>query len=163
MRRSVLAAGVALGTGVFAAPMSAWAASVLRLSAADVVAARRLFTTGAYTRLGEVLPLLLAAAAHSIEQAQPAPPRPTGPPSRGAITTAAPAALGASAFEGLNESAACEASAARTLVPDRYQQAVRHGTYDFGGHRGDESPLAYDRRGLRVVQVSRRRRRRPPP
>lgn len=57
-----------MGTGVFAAPMSAWAAPAPRLSAGDVAAARRLFAAGAYTRLNAVLPLLLAAAARSTEQ-----------------------------------------------------------------------------------------------
>ncbi|MET8608915.1 transcriptional regulator [Streptomyces rubiginosohelvolus] len=67
-RRSVLAAGVALGAGVAGGPVPAWAAAEPGLSAGDVAAARRLFAAGAYTRLGEVLPLLLAAAAHSAEQ-----------------------------------------------------------------------------------------------
>ncbi|MGC5266726.1 transcriptional regulator [Streptomyces cyaneofuscatus] len=38
------------------------------MSAGDVAAARRLFAASAYTRLGKVLPLLLAAAARSAEQ-----------------------------------------------------------------------------------------------
>jgi hypothetical protein len=38
------------------------------LSAGDVAAGRRLFAAGGYTRLDRLLPLLLAAAAHSIEQ-----------------------------------------------------------------------------------------------
>ncbi|MFI1189631.1 transcriptional regulator [Streptomyces californicus] len=67
-RRSVLAAGVALGAGVAGGPVPAWAAAEPGLSARDVAAARRLFAAGAYTRLGGVLPLLLAAAAHSAEQ-----------------------------------------------------------------------------------------------
>ncbi|MFF3505516.1 transcriptional regulator [Streptomyces sp. NPDC003247] len=67
-RRSVLTAGVALGAGVFAGPTAAWAAPAPWLSAGDVAAARRLFTAGSYTRLDQVLPLLLAAAAHSTEQ-----------------------------------------------------------------------------------------------
>ncbi|MDF3302965.1 transcriptional regulator [Streptomyces tropicalis] len=67
-RRSVLVAGVALGAGVAGGPVPAWAAAEPGLSAGDVAAARRLFAAGAYTRLGEVLPLLLAAAAHSAEQ-----------------------------------------------------------------------------------------------
>ncbi|MFJ3182334.1 transcriptional regulator [Streptomyces sp. NPDC086796] len=66
-RRSVLKAGVGLGAGAFAAPAAAWAAPAPGLSAGDVAAARRLFAAGAYTRLGEVLPLLLAAA-RSAEQ-----------------------------------------------------------------------------------------------
>ncbi|WP_232792163.1 transcriptional regulator, partial [Actinacidiphila yeochonensis] len=67
-RRSVLMAGVGLGAGAFAAPAAAWAAPVPGLSAGDVAAARRLFAASAYARLGEVLPLLLAAAARSAEQ-----------------------------------------------------------------------------------------------
>ncbi|MFF9074588.1 transcriptional regulator [Streptomyces sp. NPDC014872] len=67
-RRSVLAAGVVLGGGVVTVPMSAWAAPAPRLSAADVAGARRLFTAGSYMRFDEVLPLLLTAAEHSIEQ-----------------------------------------------------------------------------------------------
>lgn len=67
-RRSMLAAGVALGTDFFTAPVSAVAAPAPRLSAADVAAARRLFTASAYTRLDETLPSLLAAAEPSIEQ-----------------------------------------------------------------------------------------------
>ncbi|RAJ49803.1 hypothetical protein K388_06721 [Streptomyces sp. KhCrAH-43] len=67
-RRSVLAAGVALGAGAVGGPVPAWAAAEPRLSDDDVAAARRLFAASAYTRLGEVLPLLLAAAAHSAEQ-----------------------------------------------------------------------------------------------
>ncbi|WP_431985267.1 transcriptional regulator [Streptomyces qinglanensis] len=67
-RRSVLAAGVALGAGAVGGPVPAWAAAEPGLSAGDVAAARRLFAAGAYTRLGEVLPLLLAAAEHSAEQ-----------------------------------------------------------------------------------------------
>lgn len=47
--------------------MPPWAAPVPGLSADDVAAARRLFAAGAYTRLDEVLPLLLAAA-RSTEQ-----------------------------------------------------------------------------------------------
>lgn len=47
--------------------MPPWAAPVPGLSADDVAAARRLFAVGAYTRLDEVLPLLLAAA-RSTEQ-----------------------------------------------------------------------------------------------
>ncbi|MDX3801080.1 transcriptional regulator [Streptomyces sp. AK04-3B] len=67
-RRSVLAAGVALGAGILADPAAAWAAPAPRLSAGDVAAGRRLFAAGAYTRLDGVLPLLLAAAARSAEQ-----------------------------------------------------------------------------------------------
>lgn len=67
-RRSVLAAGVGLGAGAFTAPVAAWAAPVPGLSAGDVAAARRLFAVGAYPRLDAVLPLLLAAAARSVEQ-----------------------------------------------------------------------------------------------
>ncbi|MFI1530653.1 transcriptional regulator [Streptomyces griseus] len=67
-RRSVLLAGVALGAGAVGGPVPAWAAAEPGLSAGDVAAARRLFAAGAYTRLGEVLPLLLAAAEHSAEQ-----------------------------------------------------------------------------------------------
>jgi hypothetical protein len=37
------------------------------LSAADVAAGRHLFTTGAYDRLGRLLPLLLASARHSTD------------------------------------------------------------------------------------------------
>ncbi len=61
-------AGVALGAGAVGGPVPAWAAAEPGLSAGDVAAARRLFAAGAYTRLGEVLPLLLAAAEHSAEQ-----------------------------------------------------------------------------------------------
>ncbi|MEH0656013.1 hypothetical protein QA995_42570 [Streptomyces scabiei] len=64
----MLAAGVALGAGILADPAAAWAAPAQRLYAADVAAARRLFAAGAHTRLDEMLPLLLAAAAHSTEQ-----------------------------------------------------------------------------------------------
>ncbi|KND46653.1 hypothetical protein IQ64_00175 [Streptomyces stelliscabiei] len=64
----MLAAGVALGTGILADPAGAWAAPAPRLFAGDVDAGRRLFAAGAYTRLDQVLPLLLAGAAHSIEQ-----------------------------------------------------------------------------------------------
>lgn len=64
----MLAAGVALGAGIFADPAAAWAAPAPRLSAGDVAAGRRLFAAGAYTRLDQVLPLLLAGAAHSTEQ-----------------------------------------------------------------------------------------------
>ncbi|WP_274036763.1 transcriptional regulator [Streptomyces sp. MMBL 11-1] len=67
-RRSVLVAGVALGAGVAGGPVPAWAAAEPGLSAGDVAGARRLFAAGAYTRLGEVLPLLLAAAARSAER-----------------------------------------------------------------------------------------------
>ncbi|MFE9679122.1 transcriptional regulator [Streptomyces sp. NPDC006259] len=67
-RRSVLAAGVALGAGIFADPVAAWAALMPRLSAGDVAAGGRLFSAGAYARLDQVLPLLLAGAAQSIEQ-----------------------------------------------------------------------------------------------
>ncbi|MDX3695030.1 transcriptional regulator [Streptomyces europaeiscabiei] len=67
-RRSVLAAGVALWAGVFADPVPAWAAPEPRLSTGDVTAGRRLFSTGAYMRLDQVLPRLLAGAAHSMEQ-----------------------------------------------------------------------------------------------
>lgn len=49
-------------------PVPAWAAAEPGLSAGDVAEARRLFAAGAYTRLGGVMPLLLAAAAHSAEQ-----------------------------------------------------------------------------------------------
>ena len=55
-------AGVALGADSVTGPTPAWAAAEPGLSASDVAAARRLFATGAYTRLDEVLPLLLAAA-----------------------------------------------------------------------------------------------------
>ncbi|WP_247701347.1 transcriptional regulator [Streptomyces sp. RM72] len=65
-RRSVLVAGVALGAG--AVPVPAWAAGERALLVGDVAAARRLFAAGAYARLGEALPLLLAAAARSAEQ-----------------------------------------------------------------------------------------------
>ncbi|WP_437044941.1 hypothetical protein [Streptomyces sp. enrichment culture] len=60
-RRSALAAGVALGTGLFADPVSAWAAPMPRLSAGDATAC-------AYARLDEMLPLLLAGTARSTEQ-----------------------------------------------------------------------------------------------
>lgn len=60
-------AGVALGADSVTGPTPAWAAAEPGLSASDVAAARRLFATGAYTRLDEVLPLLLAAA-HRVEQ-----------------------------------------------------------------------------------------------
>ncbi|MET9779188.1 transcriptional regulator [Streptomyces sp. NPDC006367] len=65
-RRSMLVAGVALGGG--AVPVPAWAAGDRGLSVGDVAAARRLFAAGAYARLGQVLPLLLTAAARSAEQ-----------------------------------------------------------------------------------------------
>lgn len=229
-RRSVLAAGVALGTGVFAAPMSAWAAPAPRLSAADVAAARRLFTTGAYTRLGEVLPLLLAAAAHSIEQAPADAARAADVwvlASQLAVKQGRTEPAGAYAEQAgvaarrsgnpVVLAAAARAAATPLRRTDRTDEALHlleeecwawgwgrpdsppppratpppwswpfrarsshsspqpmsstgsrphtpaGGTYGLGGHRGDESPLAYDRRGLRVVQVSRRRRRRPPP
>ncbi len=68
-RRSVLAAGVGLGSAAFAGlPAVAWAASVPRLSTGDIAASRRLFTAGSYVRLGEVLPRLLVAAGRSAEQ-----------------------------------------------------------------------------------------------
>ncbi|MFF8786684.1 hypothetical protein [Streptomyces sp. NPDC015125] len=68
-RRSLLAAGVALGAVALAGRAApARAAATRPLSAGDVAAGRRLFAAGAYTRLDEVLPLLLAAAARSMDQ-----------------------------------------------------------------------------------------------
>ncbi|MFF9785609.1 transcriptional regulator [Streptomyces nigrescens] len=68
-RRSLLAAGVGLGAVALAGrPAPVWAAAVPRLSAGDVAAGRRLFAAGAYARLDEVLPRLLAAARHSTDQ-----------------------------------------------------------------------------------------------
>lgn len=77
-RRSVLTAGVALGAGVATGPVPAWAAAERGLSAGDVAAARALFAAGAYTRLGQLLPLLLAAAARSAEQGPAAAARAAG-------------------------------------------------------------------------------------
>lgn len=64
----MLAAGVALGAGVFVGPVPAWATPAPRLSADPGAAGRRLFAAGAYARLDEVLPQLLVGAAHSMEQ-----------------------------------------------------------------------------------------------
>ncbi|KFG71132.1 transcriptional regulator [Streptomyces mutabilis] len=64
----MLAAGAALGAGALAVSTAVWAAPAPRLSAGDVAAGRRLFAAGAYTRLDQVLPPLLEAAARSAER-----------------------------------------------------------------------------------------------
>ncbi|WP_225840580.1 transcriptional regulator [Streptomyces sp. NK08204] len=69
-RRSLLGGGVFLTATAALAPSNAvWAASHrgIRLSAADIAAARQLFAAGAYDRLEQMLPLLLARAQRGME------------------------------------------------------------------------------------------------
>ncbi|MEU6184014.1 transcriptional regulator [Streptomyces coeruleorubidus] len=69
-RRRVLGAGAVLGAALVVRPATAWAAEgpPAAVSEADLAAARALFAAGAYGRLGEVLPLLLAVADRSARQ-----------------------------------------------------------------------------------------------